>query len=253
MRRACRSKLTVLELVAGIVIVTAAQPEAATAYERYRDGCHHCHGSFFDGTSPQGTVFPLNSKHAMHANTMGTDCSLCHRDGDGWNPYIGWSNGTDHNPPVGCTGCHGRFYGDDAGHRGIGLLAHHAFAGIQVCTHCHLDDLVPLPESVAPAYYGTVDTDVDDPCNRAPEHLENWSVGDTQGLDNDGRYDGADDGCCPGDLDGDSDVDLSDLGQLLSNYGTTSGAQYSDGDLDDDGDVDLSDLAALLAVYGTTC
>lgn len=58
---------------------------------------------------------------------------------------------------------------------------------------------------------------------------------------------------CPGDLDGDNDVDLADLAQLLANYGMTSGAVYEDGDLDGDGDVDLSDLAALLAVYGTTC
>ncbi len=58
---------------------------------------------------------------------------------------------------------------------------------------------------------------------------------------------------CPGDLDGDNDVDLVDLAQLLANYGTTSGAAYEDGDLDGDGDVDLVDLAALLAVYGTNC
>ena len=56
-----------------------------------------------------------------------------------------------------------------------------------------------------------------------------------------------------GDLDGDCDVDLADLAQLLGNYGMTSGASYEDGDLDEDGDVDLADLAALLAVYGTTC
>ena len=58
---------------------------------------------------------------------------------------------------------------------------------------------------------------------------------------------------CFGDLDGDNDVDLADLAQLLSNYGTTSGASYEDGDLDGDGDVDLADLASLLAVYGTSC
>jgi hypothetical protein len=58
---------------------------------------------------------------------------------------------------------------------------------------------------------------------------------------------------CPGDLDGDNDVDLGDLSQLLAHYGITGGASYEDGDLDGDGDVDLGDLSALLAVYGTTC
>jgi hypothetical protein len=56
-----------------------------------------------------------------------------------------------------------------------------------------------------------------------------------------------------GDLDYDGDVDLFDLGQLLANYGVSSGAAYEDGDLDGDGDVDLSDLGALLAVYGSVC
>ena len=58
---------------------------------------------------------------------------------------------------------------------------------------------------------------------------------------------------CPGDLDGDNDIDLSDLATLLANYGMPSGATYEQGDLDGDGDVDLQDLAALLAVYGTSC
>jgi len=58
---------------------------------------------------------------------------------------------------------------------------------------------------------------------------------------------------CPGDLDGDNSVGLSDLATLLANYGTTAGACYYDGDLDGDNDVDLSDLAALLALYGQTC
>ena len=58
---------------------------------------------------------------------------------------------------------------------------------------------------------------------------------------------------CFGDLDGDWDIDLSDLAQLLAHYGTIAGARYVDGDLDLNGDVTLPDLAALLAVYGTPC
>jgi hypothetical protein len=58
---------------------------------------------------------------------------------------------------------------------------------------------------------------------------------------------------CYGDLDGDGQIGLSDLAQLLANYGETSEMSYEDGDLDGDADVDLADLAALLAVYGTTC
>jgi len=83
-------------------------------------------------------------------------------------------------------------------------------------------------------------------------------IGDSEdlanGTSNDLNGNGIPDECdCLGDLDGDWDVDLSDLAQLLANYGMTGGATYEDGDLDADGDVDLSDLAALLAVYGTTC
>ena len=58
---------------------------------------------------------------------------------------------------------------------------------------------------------------------------------------------------CPGDLDGDNEVGIADLAELLANYGTTSGAAYEDGDLDGDGDVDVADLAELLSLYGTTC
>jgi|GEM_PF-4355892 len=58
-----------------------------------------------------------------------------------------------------------------------------------------------------------------------------------------------------GDLDGDCDVDLSDLAQLLSAYGTCAGdAGFSEeADINHNGCVDLADLAALLANYGTQC
>jgi len=58
---------------------------------------------------------------------------------------------------------------------------------------------------------------------------------------------------CPADLDGDDSVGLSDLGILLSNFGTPEGALPEDGDLDRDGDVDLSDLSRMLAFFGEQC
>lgn len=55
----------------------------------------------------------------------------------------------------------------------------------------------------------------------------------------------------PGDLDGDGDVDIADLAQLLAHFGTLSGATYADGDIDGDGDVDIGDLAILLSNFGS--
>jgi hypothetical protein len=57
----------------------------------------------------------------------------------------------------------------------------------------------------------------------------------------------------PGDLDGDRDVDLSDLTTLLAHFGLLSGANLAMGDTDGDGDVDLGDLTTLLAHFGANC
>jgi serralysin len=53
---------------------------------------------------------------------------------------------------------------------------------------------------------------------------------------------------CPGDLNGDKVVDLSDLAILLAAFGISDA-----GDIDGDGDTDLADLAILLSHWGATC
>lgn len=58
---------------------------------------------------------------------------------------------------------------------------------------------------------------------------------------------------CPGDLDGDGDVDIADLTILLSNFGAMGNLLSSQGDLDSDGDVDISDLTAMLGYFGSMC
>jgi len=189
----------------------------AGAYDRYNDGCQTCHGNFLDGTSPKGTIFPNNNKHTMHRSSsyMGTACNLCHKTGDGDNPWLWQSNGTANNPGVGCNGCHGENYGAPLGHKGAGLRAHHYLKGVNSCRGCHPSDPAPLPENVKPTYYGTADTKADDPCNAAPAYKENWSVGDTDGLDNDGdgRRDAADPNCKyrKGDLNCDTFINNFDI------------------------------------------
>ena len=58
---------------------------------------------------------------------------------------------------------------------------------------------------------------------------------------------------CPGDLNGDHTVNISDLTLLLAHFGTQSGATAADGDSDGDGDVDITDLTAFLSHFGTVC
>ena len=58
-------------------------------------------------------------------------------------------------------------------------------------------------------------------------------------------------GGCVGDLDGDGDTDLADLGILLADFGCVAPGPCP-GDLDGDGDTDLADLGILLADFGCT-
>lgn len=57
---------------------------------------------------------------------------------------------------------------------------------------------------------------------------------------------------CPGDLNNDLQVDLTDLSALLVNFGL-GGVPPSGGDIDGDGDCDLDDLSRLLVRFGLSC
>ena len=52
---------------------------------------------------------------------------------------------------------------------------------------------------------------------------------------------------CLANLDGDNDVDVTDLLILITNFGSTGSLI---GDLDGDQDVDITDLIALIAAWG---
>lgn len=58
---------------------------------------------------------------------------------------------------------------------------------------------------------------------------------------------------CPADIDGDRQVQLSDLANLLINFGLASGANHAQGDIDGNGAVNLTDLAYLLTQFGLVC
>ena len=77
----------------------------------------------------------------------------------------------------------------------------------------------------------------------------NYCAADVYPNDGDGTWNYDDDGDCV--------IDLSDLGELLPNYGMTSGATREQGDVyppgTGDGAVDMSDLGELLAQYGDDC
>lgn len=58
---------------------------------------------------------------------------------------------------------------------------------------------------------------------------------------------------CQGDLNGNGQVDSTDLAVVLSHIGTSSGATLADGDIDGDGDVDSTDLSIVLGQIGLDC
>jgi hypothetical protein len=88
-----------------------------------------------------------------------------------------------------------------------------------------------------------------DPGCPNPGASGNYCLADVYPNNDDGVWDYADDGDCA--------IDASDLGQLLANYGTTTGMTREDGDVyppgAGDGAVNASDLGELLAQYDDDC
>ncbi|UCD75518.1 MAG: hypothetical protein JSV91_01100 [Phycisphaerales bacterium] len=252
-KKARLGKWSVLVGVGLAVLLLSLTATTTVAFERYDEGCDNgdCHGGFWTGVSPKGTVFPSDNKHEMHKgpNDMNSDCNLCH-GGEG-EMVLNSSGGTDNNPGVGCVGCHGRDYGGGIGNSGVGLRAHHVNSGVTICAGCHSNDPDPLPENVSPTYYGTPDTNCDDPCNVGPAHLENYSIGDTLGLDNDGDllYDTDDPDCadCPADVNFDTEVNIDDLFQVLGAWGPCDACPE---DINEDGIVNIDDIFAVLGDWG---
>lgn len=60
-------------------------------------------------------------------------------------------------------------------------------------------------------------------------------------------------GECTADVNEDGLVNITDLGVVLANFGTTSGATLADGDVTGDGAVNISDLGLLLTGFGQDC
>jgi hypothetical protein len=78
---------------------------------------------------------------------------------------------------------------------------------------------------------------------------------DCTDADENGTADDCEQPPCPGDLDGDQDVDLIDLALELGAFGACVGEpEYLPAaDTDGNGCVDLPDLSALIGAFGAPC
>jgi hypothetical protein len=202
--------------IAAIALTTGApSAHAYDSYDRFGDqteGCVTCHPEFLSGNG---------ALHAQHRALLGTPtqqltrCNACHPSGLGSTPVRTYTSG-----PIGpltsgfgCSGCHGRLYGEISPNSGLpkstsyGLRQVHVDAGVAECSTsgCHAPGNLgspdpfptPYPEDVVPPYYGFEFSVLRNACASDEEDLP--FDADLLGLDNDGdgQRDFPDDLGCP--------------------------------------------------------
>lgn len=197
--------LSSLFLLTVAALMTMVAPDL-NAYDRYYNGsngnCAACHGNFYS---------KYHSLHIGGSDAITGTCNLCHTGGSYGNPLIMWS-GINGGNGLGCTGCHGRDYGETiiknyggyptAGKpksSGYGLRKYHKNHGYNQCLSCHVDVIQEFiePEHVNPPYFSRNDVHVGGESMFACDNEDTGNDGDSVGLDNDGdgRYDANDSDC----------------------------------------------------------
>jgi hypothetical protein len=193
-------KRAIARVAMAALLALAIGATTAQAYDMYDDptnliddNCASCHPDF-------KSVGPLHGSHLLNLDIKATPqitnrCNVCHTNGGGTKPVFTMGSNTAGMVGYGCTGCHGRDYGENATtapfagdpkSSGYGMRAVHAAAGVVVCAGCHAPwGGAPLDESVRPPYYPLHVSELWDPCDSVTEDLP-FDV-DTTGLDNDGN------------------------------------------------------------------
>lgn len=137
--------------------------------------------------------------------------------------------------PEECSGVGGSFQGND--------------------TTCALTNC-PAPKGACCFSTGFCLFLTEDQCNTAGADWMGLGTDCTDG-DQSGKADDCEIGApnCPGDLDNDMDVDVTDIAILLSGYSTCTGNPnfVPSADFDHSGCIDIADLSQQLALYGVIC
>ena len=128
--------LVTLSVVFTLLATLLLNTRSVEAWPRYRSGCDNCHDYLSSPYTPPGggPAWPA-SLHTVHRSSsyMDAACGLCHRAGDGGNPYLLYSDGAGAAPGIGCLGCHGHTLAGQPVHSGL-VRAHEQVGS--ACSPC---------------------------------------------------------------------------------------------------------------------